>query len=433
MLKEIKSEIKKLDYSLKDSELKAKSKSILEDIQKNNYNFSKFEKLVFTKNKKKRVIYRYNKLSTESIISHYLKTKIDNHFNIKYVSRGKVINSIFDILPLLKDLQDFVLIRVDFQDFFNSVKSRLIYDTYIKYSDLKRDDKNLLFEYSNTFKKCYAGLCLSNSFVEIVSNDFDKKMKSILEKNGLIFYERYVDDMFFLLNSFISEDDFLKILNDVIKVVFHECSLSINKSKSKYAYISKRNLQNNQHFSYLGYNFHIKYKDNKIQFEFGISPEKIKKFENKVEEMILDYKKDGNLEFLRQRIKFFNSRIVVGRDDGNKNYEWITTGIVANYNELKNHIDDLDVGTKKFLTSVYYDKFKELNVSLPYFIINSKDSIYCIKSTMTRNRSLIFEKKIGIGRKELVSWIRKIEPNYRESNKSYYQITMEYFMILKNE
>jgi len=325
MIKEIKSEIRKLDYSLSDKDLNTKSQLILEDIQNNNYDFSKYEKLIFTKHKKKRVIYRFNKLSTESIISHYLKRKIDNYFNIKYVSRGKVINSLFDILPLIKDLQDFVIIRVDFRDFFNSIKSNLIYDNYIKNSDLKREDKDILFNYSNTFKKCYAGLCISNSFVEIVSNDFDKRMKSELEKHGLIFYERYVDDMFFLLNSFISEDNFLNLLNDVMKSVFHDCSLRINKSKSKYAYISKRNLMNSQYFSYLGYNFHIKYLKNRIKFEFGISPEKLKKFENIIENMILEYKKDCNLELLRQRLKIFNSRIVVGRDIGNKNYELITT------------------------------------------------------------------------------------------------------------
>ena len=134
----------------------------------------------------------------------------------------------------------------------------------------------------------------------------------------------------------------------------------------------------------------------------------------------------------RQRLKVFSSRIVISRSVGNNRFEWLTNGITSNYNELRFHIDAINADTKAFLVSLYVDLLGEYGINTPYFLIpvNGEASIYNLYSCLQRNRSLVFEKKIGVQRKDLIRWIKKIKPEYIANNKRYYQLVMEYFELL---
>ena len=52
---------------------------------------------------------------------------------------------------------------------------------------------------------------------------------------------------------------------------------------------------------------------------------------------------------------------------------------------------------------------------------------------MGRNRTLVFEKNIGIPEETILRWIRKIDPLYSEVGKDYYRIVIEYLELLKIE
>ena len=157
-----------------------------------------------------------NTLSAENIICHYIKRQVDKVFKIKYASRSKIINGLFNTLPVIKDMNDFVIIRADFKSFFDSVLTKHVYDKYIRCSMLPRGDKDILEQYISQFKYCYAGLCMSNGMTEIVCRDFDKHMRAKLEKYGVFFYERYVDDMLIMLNSYIPKDAFIEIAEETM-------------------------------------------------------------------------------------------------------------------------------------------------------------------------------------------------------------------------
>ena len=79
------------------------------------------------------------------------------------------------------------------------------------------------------------------------------------------------------------------------------------------------------------------------------------------------------------------------------------------------------------------DLLKEYNIGTPYFLlpVGKDESIYNLYSCLLRNRSIIFEKKIGVQRKDLIRWIKKIRPDYISGGKRYYQLVMEYFELLK--
>ena len=52
---------------------------------------------------------------------------------------------------------------------------------------------------------------------------------------------------------------------------------------------------------------------------------------------------------------------------------------------------------------------------------------------MKRNRSIVFEKNIGVSEKTLLKWINQIKPDYNKGNKDYYRIVMDYIEMLKVE
>lgn len=184
-LENIRGVIRKIDYTLTEDEIDDWCEACRYAIQTETYDFSSFSRKVYSQSGKKRVIYSFPKLSVENMLSHYLKQQLDRAFHIKYASRSKIINLLFNTLVATKNMNDFVIVRADFKSFFDSVKSEYVYEKYILPSIIKREDKQLLEKYVENFKYCYAGLCLSNGMTEIVCKDFDIVLKARLTGNGV--------------------------------------------------------------------------------------------------------------------------------------------------------------------------------------------------------------------------------------------------------
>lgn len=432
MINTIKNIIRKNNSLLEEDEVTRIAEDYLEKINNEEYNFSLAKKEILTQGKKKRVVYTYANNSLEHVLCGYLKEQLDLHYNIKYPNRNKIMNVLFNTIPVLKDLSDFVIIRYDFKSFFDSVSSEFIFEVYIENSSIPRSDKKIFKRFSETFDYCYAGLNTSNAMTEIACKDFDKFLRASLEPYGVVYCHRYVDDALIILNRYITEKEFRSILNMAIKCVFHNCSIRINESK--FYYIARRNIKRVQPFDFLGYNFTIVMTNKKqpINIKFGITEKKQKKYELKIKQSFYDYIQNGNIELLRQRIKAFSSRIVYSNPHNIKPFYWITKGIVSNYNELRYHMDDLDDVTKDFLENIYYKIIDELKLSPPYFFDKkAKESSYNLYSTMKRNRSMIFDKSIGLNVNQLVKQIKRIDPYYVAHKKTYYNITKDYLDRLK--
>lgn len=435
VLEDIRSVIRQIDYTLTDAEIDNWSQQCIAAVENETFNFSLKIKEVYTQSKKRRVIYRYPKLSVENFICHYLKYRLDKVFKIKYASRSKIINLLFNTIPALKNMNDFVIIRADFRSFFDSVLSRFVYEKYLLQSLLHRDDKDILEKYVDEFKYCYAGLCLSNSMTEVVCRDFDKKLKAKLTVYGVFFYERYVDDMLIMLNSFISKDAIIGIINTTIKETFGECPVKLSTAPGKFSFISRRGLLATHEFNFLGYEFFINELNGKISFQYGITEKKRKRYSNIIERAFAQYAVNHDDELLRQRIKIFSSRVVIARQLMGHSFDWLTKGVVANYNELRNYGDYLDSDTMEFLANLYYTLLRKYHLKRPYFIpkTNDEESMYNLFSNMKRNRTLLFEENIGIPKEVLLEWILKLDSCYSSQGKDYYRIVVEYLEKIKIE
>lgn len=434
--RQIKYLVKKRDSMLNDAQVDARVDSLFNEIFNENYDFSKYTRTTLTQQRKKRQVYNYEKLSCEDILCQYLKKQLDTTFHIKYASRNKIINLLFNVLPVIKDMNDFVIVRADFKSFFDTVLIKEINNNYIQSSSLKRYDKELINEYIKEFKYCHAGLCLSNGMTEIICRDFDQRIKTKLIKYGVFFYERYVDDIFLLMNKYISEDKFLEIVNSTIKEVFGDSPVRLSSESEKFTYIARRNIKakRTEKIIFLGYEFELFFcNENTINFKYGISEKKRKKHSNIIRRALLDYSRNGNIELLRQRIKINSARIIISKPIEGYRFEWLTKGIVANYNELQHHMNRLTKDTEGFLKSVYYKLFSQYKIPIPHFVKPSKSqaSIYNLFSNVERNRTIIFHESIGVSRETLVKWIRKIEPSYRDVGENYNRIVLYYLDLIK--
>lgn len=424
--------IRKRDYALTDTDVDRLTDIIFDKIQRGIYDFSTVRREVFTQQGKKREIYSFDKLSTEDVLIQYLKRQIDYSFKVKYASRSRIMNVLFNILPVVKDMNDFVIIRADFKSFFDSVKSQYVYEKYIRDSFLRRADKDIIKAYVDSIKYCYAGLCLPNGMTEIACRDFDERIKAKLSNYGVFFYERYVDDILLITNRYISKDAFLKITEDTICDVFEDCPVKLSTNPGKFSLISRRNLAPSQRFNFLGYEFEISQASGGIKIKYGLAEKKRKKYEGIIERAFIQYKADGNIELLRQRLKMYSARVVVAQTVGSNTYDWLTKGVVANYNELRFHIDEILPETKKFLQKLYFELFRKYSIALPYFMKQAvkEDSIYNLYSNLRRNRTIIFEQQNGVLEDDLLCWIRKIEPSY-PGGKDYYRMVVDYLEMIK--
>ena len=438
-LENIRGVIRKIDYTLTEDEIDDWCEECRYAIQTETYDFSSFSREVYSQSGKKRVIYSFPKLSVENMLSHYLKQQLDRAFHIKYASRRKIINLLFNTLVATKNMNDFVIVRADFKSFFDSVKSEYVYEKYILPSIIKREDKQLLEKYVENFKYCYAGLRLSNGMTEIVCKDFDIVLKARLSEYGVFFYERYVDDMLIMFNNYISENRIKNIIRETIIEVFGSCPVRLSSSPGKFSYISRRNLVSSQNFNFLGYEFFILKtvngrRDEIIDFEYGIAEKKRTKYSNMIERAFINYKLTGNDEVFRQQLKIFSSRVVIARQILGSNFDWLTKGVIANYNELQNVCHYLNVDTKTFLSDLFYQLLRKYDIKRPYFLpkrTSNEESIYNLYSNMKRNRSLLFEESIGVPKEVVLEWIHKIDPFYSAYGKDYYRIVVEYLEMIK--
>ena len=440
--------VRKRNHSLSEIEVNERIDFLHRNIVNGEYDFSEYQCQLYTQNRKKRKIYSYTKLSCEDVICQYLKKKLDLVFSVKYASRNRIMNVLFNVLPVIKDMNDFVIVRADFKSFFDSVLIKHVYDKYIKKSILERSDKEMLESYVDTFKYCHAGLCLSNGMTEIICRDFDEHIKGKLSSFGLVFYERYVDDFLIIMNKYISREKVIDIVNSSIYEVFGNSPVRLSMVEEKFSYIAKRDIPLDQTYSrnisFLGYEFEIigtpirreeQIVNFRISFKYGISQGKRNRYRNILERAIKQYTEDHNTELLRHRVKIYSSRILIGKIVGSSTFDWITKGIVANYNELKYHINDLTEDTETFMKRLYFDLFNQHGEEIPYFLKQSlrEESIYNLFSNMKRNRSIVFHDSIGVTRETLIKWIQKLEPRYSHQGKSYYHVVADYLKNIKIE
>ena len=413
---------------------------VVQDYKDENFDFKQSKHLAIMQGDKVRHTRSFEMFSCEETLCIYLKRLLDRKYHVKYPNRNEYIHSLFDIVSALRNMNDFVVVKFDFTDYFNSVSSEYVYKKYISQRSFERYQNDLLALFVKQTKYAYAGLNTSNIICEIIANRFDELLSLKLQDHGLIFYRRYIDDGILVFNKRITQDDCFMIINEVIDSIFGDksiivskkCTTQLNMSKTKY--ISILDLETNQgsdSFDFLGYEFVLTPRrdtHNKLttDFKFGITQKKIDKYTRKVDNIVKEYKKHNDIELLRHQIKAFCCRTVY-QIPKYKTLVWKTKGFIANYQELRYRLDQLTPSTKCFMKSIVYRAFNANTVPLPYFLkSNNDESIYNLYNNMEKYRTLLFVEPIGINKEGLKKMCKQI--GVWDCNKDYDGLVRDYLI-----
>lgn len=229
----------------------------------------------------------------DRIILDYLKDCINERYKTNYVSRDLIVSSLR--CKLEADI-DFLVIRLDIKDFFNSIPSHRLIDKLRTGCLLSSIELYLVKEAMKLSSSGLPpGLSISSSLSEIYLERLDFQLKRLHPR--LNCYYRYVDDIILILNGYFTPEEEAKIKID-INSIFKECTLDINKSKERYIRISYKP-DPAVSFEYLGYKF-IKDKNKKVSLY--ISESKLKKFYNKINFSFYEYRRKGNFSLLFERL-----------------------------------------------------------------------------------------------------------------------------------
>lgn len=445
----VNSKVKHANLRKKEDEIKRIIKKAQEEFDECIYDFSKMKTLILSQGTKKRYTKQFaDRYSTENILCECIKRVLDKELRLKYPNRNKISKSLFNTIGSIHHMSDFTIIRFDFKDYFNSVSTSYVFNKYIKYKLRKRCEIDLIEKYTNEIPFAYAGLQPSNAIAEIIAKEFDCEIERIFSNFGLLYFERYIDDGVIVLNQNLTESESLKIIESIIKKIFfdsqfeckNKCSTQLNMGK--FQFISKRMMSNMKlySFDFLGYEFDIKNEKQKIVILYGITQQKMNKYERKIKKIILLFSKsssiDNNeLELLRHRIVSFISREVYLTKKYNSTI-WIVKGFISNYGELRyllesKHIKD---DTKNFLQNMIKEAFNELKVDLPYFIKGDMQNVYSLYHSMMNNKTLLFEQHIGYSKSALIELCKKINISSVDSlgnKRSYGQLVREYLIETK--
>ncbi|APH06331.1 reverse transcriptase domain-containing protein [Bacillus weihaiensis] len=421
-----------------DEEVLNRADIIFHAVKENRLDYTtNINELVFKQGDKYRKVLDVKENSIEEISLKYLKKRLDSTFQISYPNRKKIMRECISITETINDMSEFVIYKFDFKDFFYRVNTLDVFNKYLKYSDLYRFERDILESLLKEYSYCLPGLPTSNALVELISRDFDVKLKSLLHNHGLIFYSRYIDDSLLIFNRFVEESKILECIQHALDAVFQSSNIKLNKSKID---LLNTNSNPGTQFTYLGYLFeyNVEFDKNNNEYKFfkyGINEDKLEKYRKKLLKIIFDYKNNSNMELFRQRILFWSSRIVfynTFRDKYTTKTVWDVTGLIASYGELRNflHPKKVERNTYNFLKDEVINQVNKELGFCPYFLKTKTDG-YVLEKRLVKNKSIIFHPNIGWSKEYLIKMIKRLDPSFNPNKKSYRNLVTLYCYLLK--
>lgn len=390
------------------------------------------------------------KSSIDKLVVNYLARRMREVFKVSFLNRDKIMEIVINLVDSLPKLQDYTIYRFDFKDFFKSVSAKLIYEKYIKESDMYRFEKKILLELIEKTKDfgCAQGLATSNVLIEIISNEFDNAVITSFDDLGIVLYKRYVDDGIIIFNRHVEIKEIRDIIQNKIddifnvaknddyrKFIIRKVTLSLKKEKYQTKYLGVKE------FDYLGYAFYLEKLNGKIYYRYGIATRKLEKYKQQLRAIYKDYSVTGNERLLYHRLRFFISRIVYYDYSGYRykgDRKWDVQGLINSYRMLKRFMiyvlneNKIMDETKEFLESYHKDLLKEMFITyrfiIPDFLKGKGIDNYSLWLAFEKNHSIVFQANIGWNIQYLAGAIKDITGNsYRGS---YTDLVKKYLEVI---
>lgn len=323
-----KEDIRKWDLWKKKDESKDKAKSLSEELGIQHYSINALNK------------------SSHNGKVVYFPSQPQDHFALRLVDRYlrriyKVVQSdrakiVRQISVILEDGGKFALIRSDIKSFYETIDfsksiEKIKQDMIISPAGLSilESLKNEYQRSSASTKGIPRGIGLSATLSELYLRDLDKTFAAC---NDVIFYSRYVDDIFIIVDQ--GKSDKIKLL--LIEKV-SEIGLSLHPAPKQLIFETDKPCS----FPYLGYLFEIQNRDvlknekktgTERVVDVKIAPDKVKKIKQRIYRALLDYRSNKNFQLLLDRLRYLScSKIIKKNDNGN-----LYAGNAYNYRYVSN-------------------------------------------------------------------------------------------------
>lgn len=427
--------------------------NVEESFNRSAYNFCNATSITLNQNGKKRLVKQYNDLySPENILCQCIKQILDRVFKVKYPNRNKISRDLFSTLSATIQMADFTIVKFDFKDYFNSISSIYVFEKYLKSNLSDRHEIDLIRAFVYSTKYAYAGLCTSNALAEIIARYFDEAVHQAFAVNGIIYYERYIDDCVLILNEHMEESEVKDILKTILLNIFHDNSFKCVRCRTKFnnqkfQYISRRKILTGKcSIDFLGYEFGLDSKQHKdkveITIQFGITQAKQKKYNDRLDGLISCYADPSSpdynkLELLRHRIAAFSSREVYLTKHFRSNV-WRVKGFISNYGELRYLLDTglIEASTEHYLKNAIDEAFDRAGIDKPYFLMggNKLNCGYNLYGNMKSNKTILLVDRIGYDYKALVALCKQIGINNIDASgrrRGYGTLVREYLIKVR--
>lgn len=286
----------------------------------------------------------------EGVYPYYLLKRFNVTFktinSLKQANRNEIVSS---IVALIKDRRPYSIIRLDIEQFYESVDRSLILDNLKQDIAYSKSTINILEKWFDCFEGSNVsglprGLNISASLSEYYLRDFDENVQRI---EGIFYYARFVDDIIIFTIS-DPENTVKEVENHLPKgLKFHK-----SDEKRDVLIIPKENNVNSENleFNYLGYEFSIIIEKKKLTTKVNLSRRKVNNIKTKIVKSLLSFKENNDFSLLKSRVCFLTHNYYIHNKYRDTK---IRSGIYYNY-PLITHPDecrliDLDNFMKELL------------------------------------------------------------------------------------
>ena len=300
-----KKDVRRWNLWSKDEDKYMQSSNIADNLIRKKYTINPLKK------------YSYNRKDV------YLPTEVEDFLSLKLVDRYlrrvyKVIQSdrnkiIRQIKLLLEDEGNFVIIRQDIKSFYESIDFEKCLFKIKNDMILSPKGLNILISLKDRYFNVKEskigiprGIGVSATLSELYLRDLDNTIK---EDDNVIYYSRYVDDIFI-----VADKDKKQNIVDLINKKIENLNLSFNMKKCQFI-----DTTNNYSFEYLGYLFKIVLHNNgKKKISVQIAPSKVDKIKQRIYKSFLDYNKKRDFPLLLNRLRYLScNKIIKKTENGN--------------------------------------------------------------------------------------------------------------------
>ncbi|MCU5397412.1 hypothetical protein [Bacillus toyonensis] len=351
----------------------------------------------------------------EQIVLDYYKLLLNRYCNIKFPNRSYIMTELMNLVPFLHNYYAFTIYKFDFKDFFYNISPKQSFKYISDSVNLKTSEFMFLKNYTNDIEELIPGVGLHNSLVELSGNYFDLEMKKAF-KDGFLYYARYVDDCILILDEKVDKNEIENTVLKLMKKCFGN-KMAINVAKTEYYNSGSVNYDVN----YLGYVFQ-KGQSATNPFKFGIARKKLDKYTEQINNIVLEYKNNNDIEMLSLKLELVFKRIVYyGARKNSKKYRWQVRGISDSYKELKRFMKDNDDfnritnETKNFFCWSIERSFARNRIDLPAKIKNQLKNKKFI-SCFVNNKALLLHQNLGLNHSKLKA---KVNIVYKDNLENY--------------